>query len=333
MAKISVIVPVYNVEDYLDRCIKSIINQTLDDIEIILINDGSNDRSGTICEQYANIDRRIKVVHKENQGVSVARNIGIEIANGKYIQFVDSDDWIEERLCEDAYNLIESEKSDIVFWGIKVEDEEGNFIRNKKSTIDIIKNLNIDVNMDAINLYNIDLYGYTCCKLFKSKIIKNNKIRFDEDMDFCEDEEFTCKYYKFVDKVSILQNSQYHYITYTKNRKTLSSTPEKNKLLIRDRVFKSWFNLLGDNKYKKFLLNKSYNNFYYILCDIIWGNDSIINKKSRLKKLSNTSMYNYLIKNSGLDIKILLYIVKYRSILFIKIYNRLLLIKKRLANL
>ena len=95
---ISIIVPVYNVEEYLKECIDSIINQTYKRIEIILVDDGSTDKSGKICDDYAKIDKRIKVVHKENGGLSDARNVGISVSSGKYIAFVDSDDWVEKTM-------------------------------------------------------------------------------------------------------------------------------------------------------------------------------------------------------------------------------------------
>ena len=93
--KISVIIPVYNVEKYLKRCLDSVINQTYKNLEIILVDDGSTDNSGKICDEYAKNDKRIIVIHKENGGVSVARNIGLDICTGDYVNFIDSDDWID----------------------------------------------------------------------------------------------------------------------------------------------------------------------------------------------------------------------------------------------
>ena len=97
---ISVIVPVYKVEQYLDRCLQSIVNQTYKNLEIILVDDGSPDNCPQICDEWAKRDKRIKVIHTQNRGVSTARNIGIDVANGQYIGFVDSDDWIEEDMYE-----------------------------------------------------------------------------------------------------------------------------------------------------------------------------------------------------------------------------------------
>ena len=104
MPKISIIVPIYNVEKYLDKCIKSILNQSFEDFELILVNDGSTDSCGVICDKYKKLDGRITVIHKANGGLSSARNAGIDIARGEYIGFVDSDDYIHEKMYEILYN-------------------------------------------------------------------------------------------------------------------------------------------------------------------------------------------------------------------------------------
>ena len=103
---ISIIVPVYNVEKYLNRCLDSIINQSFINFELILINDGSTDKSGKICDKYAQIDKRVRVIHKKNEGVSLTRNLGINIAKGDYITFIDSDDWIEQDFLKKAIEYI-----------------------------------------------------------------------------------------------------------------------------------------------------------------------------------------------------------------------------------
>ncbi len=103
--KVSIIVPVYNVENYLDRCLDSLINQSFDDIEIICINDGSTDNSLSILKDYEKKDARVKIINKDNSGVSDCRNNGINVANGEYIVFVDSDDWIDVNMIETMYNM------------------------------------------------------------------------------------------------------------------------------------------------------------------------------------------------------------------------------------
>ncbi|MGF2941895.1 glycosyltransferase family 2 protein [Enterococcus xiangfangensis] len=118
MCEISIIVPVYNVEKYLRKCVDSILAQTFTDFELILVDDGSPDNSGAICDQYAEKDSRIKVIHKENGGLSDARNAGIEVAKGKYLGFIDSDDYIADDMYELLYNNIIKEKADLSICGI-----------------------------------------------------------------------------------------------------------------------------------------------------------------------------------------------------------------------
>lgn len=118
MDKISVIVPIYGVEDYLPKCLESIIHQTYGDLEIILIDDGSQDNCPSICEEYSLKDNRIIVVHKENGGLSSARNAGLDIATGEYVSFVDGDDWLEPRMLESLHNAVVKYKAEIVTCGI-----------------------------------------------------------------------------------------------------------------------------------------------------------------------------------------------------------------------
>lgn len=117
---ISVIIPCYNVEKYIDRCLKSVLNQTYQEIEIILVDDGSTDNTGMICDRYSTVDERIKVIHKENGGLSSARNAGLARATGKYIGFVDSDDWIDDDFYSYLYNLITLYHADIAECGYRL---------------------------------------------------------------------------------------------------------------------------------------------------------------------------------------------------------------------
>ena len=118
MPIVSVIVPVFNVEKYLDKCIESLIKQKLKDIEIILVDDGSTDLSGKICDEWKTKDSRIQVIHKKNGGLSDARNVGVELAKGKYIGFVDSDDYVSDDMFQILYQNIEKENADISICGM-----------------------------------------------------------------------------------------------------------------------------------------------------------------------------------------------------------------------
>ena len=128
MPKLSIIVPIYNVEQYLTKCINSILSQTFTDFELILVDDGSLDRCPQICDDYAAQDNRIVVIHKTNGGLSDARNAGLDIAKGVYIGFVDSDDWIDPKMYEDMLNHAETTEAEIVVCGIKYCDERNNIV-------------------------------------------------------------------------------------------------------------------------------------------------------------------------------------------------------------
>lgn len=141
--RVSIIVPVYNVEKYLDRCIQSLQNQTLKDIEIILVDDGSPDQCPQMCDEYSKQDNRIKVIHKKNAGLGMACNSGINIATGEYIAFCDSDDYVDSDMYEKMYNVAVINNADAVFSGIKTVDENGD-VRpmNTYPTLQIIKEKN-----------------------------------------------------------------------------------------------------------------------------------------------------------------------------------------------
>ncbi|MCH5296582.1 MAG: glycosyltransferase [Ruminococcus sp.] len=130
MPELSIIVPVYKVEKYLPKCIDSILAQTFTDFELILIDDGSPDRCGEICDEYASKDSRIKVIHQKNQGVSAARNVGLDIAKGTYLGFVDPDDWIEPKMYDVLIRTAKEKKADVVVCGINYYQCDGTFIRS-----------------------------------------------------------------------------------------------------------------------------------------------------------------------------------------------------------
>ena len=157
MPKISIIIPIYNLEKYLDKCIKSILNQTFKDFELILVNDGSTDKSGVICDNYKKVDDRIVVIHKENGGTSSARNIGIDIARGKYIGFVDGDDYIHENMYYELYENLIKNNSDIsickfvrVYDNSEMKFSNNNLLEENYSNIEALKELYKENAVDFI---------------------------------------------------------------------------------------------------------------------------------------------------------------------------------------
>ncbi|MGN1300444.1 MAG: glycosyltransferase family 2 protein [Clostridia bacterium] len=178
---ISVIIPVYKVEKYLEQCISSVIRQTYRNLEIILVDDGSPDNCPKICDEYAKKDNRIRVIHKKNGGVSSARNIGIDKAKGKWIAFIDSDDWVEENYIERLHVCAVKENADIALCGYN------RIIFNKIEKINSSGKINrYSGNQYLTNSLNPQTgFGLCHMKLINRKIIKN--IRFDESLEVGED--------------------------------------------------------------------------------------------------------------------------------------------------
>ncbi|WP_051592764.1 glycosyltransferase [Thomasclavelia saccharogumia] len=185
--KISIIVPVYNTGIYLKKCINSLLNQTLRDIEIVLIDDGSTDESRDICDEYAKKDDRISVIHKRNEDVSIARNIGIKKSKGKYIGFIDSDDWIESNMYQNMYKYIKDYDVDIVFCdAVTVYDD-------KQSEIDSFTLLEKSrlITKDKIDSsLLIQMAGSVWRGLYKRELLQENDIYFPIDLKFSEDRIF-----------------------------------------------------------------------------------------------------------------------------------------------
>ena len=202
---ISIIVPVYNVEKYLERCVNSIIEQTYKNIEIILVDDGSKDKSGDICDELKQKDSRIKVIHKQNGGLSDARNAGIKIAEGSYIGFVDSDDYIAKDMFETLYNLSKKHNSEISivsFYEIYKEKVIG--VRNsgkleELTKIEAIKELLIDTKIQS----------YAWNKLFKKELLDG--IEFPTNKNF-EDIATTLLLFERANKVVLLEEPKYYYV-------------------------------------------------------------------------------------------------------------------------
>lgn len=218
---VSLIVPVYNVEKYLPSCIESIMAQSYENLEIILVDDGSTDSSGDICDKYSKIDNRIKVIHKENQGVSAARNRGLQNSNGHYIGFIDSDDYIEKDMIKTLVGNIKKYNSNISICGYKIFYDNTEKIKlsdTDKHTLQLSSEeaLEIIFKTNKIN-------GFLWNKLFEKEIIKNELL--DENIDLCEDLLMVCKLVKKSSNICYTSKILYNY------RNSLSSiTLNVNKL-------------------------------------------------------------------------------------------------------
>ena len=195
--KISIIVPVYKVEQYLRRCLDSILAQTFTDWECILIDDGSPDKSGAICDEYASRDSRFCVIHQENKGVSAARNAGLDAARGQWIGFVDSDDWCEKEMYEHLYSSALNQDVDVVICGIVGQSVEKNILLNS-----------FDAKKNLFSLRK-SFGGYSFLRLVRQKCIGN--IRFDESISFLEDIKFFYGVFSVAHKILWTDEPLYNY--------------------------------------------------------------------------------------------------------------------------
>lgn len=200
--KISVIVPVYNAERWLHRCIDSILAQTFTDYELLLIDDGSTDASGAICDEYAQRDTRIRVFHKPNGGVSSARNLGLDNAQGEWISFVDSDDWVNCNYLDLFTTQIDNGAELIVQGFIP----HGNLWQTRTGI-----NYKGAVKEGLLKLHKENILGFICNKLYKLSIIKDSVLRFDTEVVLREDELFMLQYVERIFTIQCIEEGAYHY--------------------------------------------------------------------------------------------------------------------------
>lgn len=234
MPKVSIIVPVYNVEKYLNRCIQSLLNQTLKDIEIIMVDDGSPDRCPQMCDNYAKKDNRIKVIHKQNAGLGYARNSGLEIATGEYIAFVDSDDFVNSQMYETLYNNAVSTKADVVYSGFRKEFNKNRFLNVRECNIRTEYNKNdmskLILDFIAAPPYHKKEYIHDMSvwhSVYRHNIIKDYHLRFTSERDYAsEDIIFQIDFLNCCTKVVFIPNILYYYC-YNQTSLTKSFTIKK----------------------------------------------------------------------------------------------------------
>jgi len=219
---ISIIVPVYNVELYLEKCLDSLVNQTFKNIEILLVNDGSTDSSAGICDKYAANDNRVKVFHIENAGVSNARNIGITSATGDYLMFVDSDDWMNLETCEIAYEKATQTGAEIIFWSWYKEEPGKSFkVTYLESNSDMLVTNDVEklkrrciglLGYELADPVKTDAFNTPWAKLYLRKFVLDSGILYKERKKVgMEDVLFNVEILQKVSKVAYLPKYLYHY--------------------------------------------------------------------------------------------------------------------------
>ena len=286
MAKLSIIVPVFNMEKYIERCLDSLVNQTLNDIEIIIVNDGSYDKSKEIIQKYLKkYISKIKYFEKQNGGLSSARNYGIKYAKGEYIAFLDSDDYVEINMYEEMYNLAKQENSDIVECDFIWEWEKEGESREQN----ILKKIKYDKRRDYKNKKEMMKRPRVIAwnKLIKREIIEKNNIIFPEGLIY-EDLEFFYKLIPYVNRISYINKYFVHYVQREDSISNKQTENNEDIFQILNNIFKF---------YKETGLYKEYENqLKYMKKRILLGSSmkrtlKIKDEKLRRKMFFKTIVY------------------------------------------
>lgn len=256
---VSVIVPIYNAEVTLNKCIDSLLNQSLSNIEIILVDDGSLDSSPNICDDYSNNDLRVKVIHQNNAGVSAARQAGIDRAIGEYTIHADPDDWVEPTALEELYEKAKEDDADMVICDFYEDTVNGKILYHKQEPT------NLHHQTILSDLFK-HLHGSCCNKLIKKKCYKKYNVKFPFELHYCEDLYVISSILLNEIKVSYLNKAFYHYVQYDKTTLVKKYT---DKTYLHDIEMQRLFsNLFKENEIKDRVISKlSYNitcrAFYY----------------------------------------------------------------------
>lgn len=237
MIKVSIIIPVYNAEKYLRKCLESVINQTLQDIEIICVNDGSTDASGSILQEYAERDQRIRILDKPNGGLVSARKAGVKEANGLYVGYVDSDDWIEPEMYSELYDYAVESKADLISSGYFLE---GNYTTVHLDTLE--EGVYCGERMRYLRdntIYRLDkkesgLRASLCCKLFRRELIGKVQMTVSDSLTMAEDKMCLLSCILECNSVAVLKRAFYHY---RMNTESMVHMPNSKYLLCVNEVY------------------------------------------------------------------------------------------------
>ena len=337
LPKISIVIPIYNVEAYLNRCIDSILGQTFTDFQLILVDDGSTDKSGEICERYARSDKRVLALHKANEGQGIARNYGMKYAVGDFITFVDSDDFLDLKTYERTYEMCVkydlevcyfrycriNEKNEISYRQFNSEIE---FLLNKASVRQYI--------LEVFGCFPNDIHNYArstsaCMALFKRRIITDNNILFRSEREIAsEDIIFIIDVLEHVERMAVLPDVFYYYFRRTNSTTTSYSDAKKQRMLLHlnwahdflaerfpEDIYKGHYYTEVLRFFKEAMRHESYMNL------------SFIEKYERMIDLCNNPLIvplykDPVVKQMPLFDRIYLLLMRMKCVLFFKVLYR-----------
>lgn len=321
---ISVIVPVYNVSAYIKKCVNSILNQSKKEFELILVDDGSDDGSEKICDEYEKKDNRVRVLHLKNSGVSRARNCGIKKSCGRYIVFFDADDYVDANALECMYDLASQENLDLVITGyyFEIGDSNGNVIQQLEQKIPDMKLLSVlEIRDNLVYLWNESMMYNIWNKLFDASIIRSYAVAFPKDKFFNEDREFVRMYIGHCKRIQIIEKCMYHYIKEHGNTATERYQPELFDIRIEEyrqleEFFKNWN--ISSEDYSEYLSRQHMERLVGCVENMFHSPDvsvkKICNRIDQILKHAYTKSSIQKMKPTSLKMKIMLLSYKWNSI-------------------
>lgn len=341
MCLVTIIVPVYNVEKYIKRCVSSILKQTYDRIEVILVDDGSPDNCGCICDDFKKKDKRIKVIHKENGGLASARNAGLDIAQGQYVCFVDSDDWIDKNYIVEMLKTQKSNSETLVVTEVSID-----FINDgisQKIQFDMNFGTPVFVQRGLLEMFKTASFNYAWNKLYNRNIIEREKIRFEVGSEPAEDFIFNSEYIRHVSEVSFAIGTSYHYIRCDESTLTNRYIPD---LYMKSKRFNSIlrslycdFKLSENNELKKIYM-ETYAYRMFSCVPNLYRTKTLESRKQKIEiykdMKSNTELSRCLLEMSTSDIHIKIYkclVLKHSAYFMDFVYSNLFFIRNKFTRL
>jgi len=314
---ISVIIPVYNCEKYIEECLNSIINQTYKNLEIIVVNDGSSDKSLDIINNFKDNDSRVNVISTENKGVSHARNVGLNKATGKYISFVDSDDWLDENFCTKMHEKLIETDADLICCGYnKVTGEKIEKINSDGTTLEfdkkafLIKLLNVQTSLGLVHM-----------KLIKAELVK--KVSFNENLKVAEDALYNMGLCEHINKAAVLNEPLYNYRI---NTDSVVRKYDENYSLKYEKAMNEVSSYIKNNYYEENVITNLNNFIVYhlmlVLVNFVYNPENKTEPRIKLlKEICISKTYKEAIKYSNynelsLTRKITLFTIKYKLYIF-----------------
>lgn len=335
--KVSIIIPVYNKQKYLKKSIQSILEQTYDNFELIIVNDGSTDNSSEICHNFQKKDKRVRVIDIDNNGVSNARNVGISNANGEYIQFIDADDYTANNMLENLVNIARMYNPDVIVNGIEKINEKNESVGK---ILPIFEGMT-DIEKFMGNFANVQkqtgIYGYVHNKFIRKSIIDNNNLLFDKDIWLAEDLDFCLDLYSNISSIYFCKDIYYYYLQESENSSTTSTKKhdylQQAEIILKEKSMLYSKNALNENNLNVvnsvitgFIISYMHQKFDYNYKKFMKNLDIIINNNKFIDSIDcncSNKFTNRVMKLLLKDKKTSIYILFFIRTLLRDIYRKI----------